>query len=284
MRSIERLEELQLVKQNYNTVIESSAPPKKKKFNLTLETLKFNDGNKTIRVRTGLLEEEFNELLDHLREEGEPIKRGPRLWNLDLRLVIILQWLQLGQTYEELAFFFGTTACRVQTAITSLWDLLAKVVMEYYIPKHPLDYEPTRSFINYEEAVGALDATLLPLAKPKNPDENRDYFSGKHSRHGVKLQALVAPDGFCIHIGGIIEGRHNDFYLYQQSGLARTMAHQERREDGECIMVRPPILADGGYQGIRTTYPEAIIPIRRLPHQHLTPEQRETNRLLSQDG
>ena len=256
---------------------------KKKKKPLTFEALKFSDNNKTIRVRTGLLEEEFAELLDLMRAEPEPIKRGPKLLDLDLRLVIILQWLQLGQTYEQLSFFFGLTSSQIQTAITSLWDPLAKVLTENYIPKSPLDYISLRKFRNHEDAVGALDATLLPVVKPKNPEENRDYFSGKHSRHGVKLQALAAPDGTCIHIGGIVEGRRNDFYLYQQSNLARIMGRPEHNEYGERIITRPPILADGGYLGIRTTYPEAIIPIRKPPNQHLTPTQKESNRLLSQD-
>lgn len=283
MGTIQDLELLQRARQRYVGDPAGSPRPPKKSPQLTLQELKFQDRNKTIFVRTGLLEEEFNELLELLRAEPEQIKRGPKLWDLDLRLVIILQWIQLGQTYDELAFFFRTTASRIQTAITSLWDPLAKVLVENYIPLSPLEYRSSRRFVNHEDAVGALDATLLPVVKPRNPIENRDYYSGKHSRHGIKLQALVAPDGVCIHIGGIVEGRHNDFYLYQQSGLARVMAHSEENEFGERVMVRPPILADGGYLGIRTTYPEAIIPIRRLPNRQLTPEQRESNRLLSQD-
>ena len=160
------MEKLQKKREEYNSEVlgQHHIAPKRSP-SLTLEGLKFIDGNKTIKVRTGLFEEEFSELLDLLRAEQEPIKRGPKLWDLDLRLVVILQWLQLGQTYEKLAFFFHTNASRIQTIITSIWEPLAKVVVENYIPKTPLEYRPTRRFVNYG------DATLLPIVKPIDPGE-----------------------------------------------------------------------------------------------------------------
>ena len=42
-------------------------------------------------------------------------------------------------------------------------------------------------------------------------------------------------------------------------------------------------MTDGSYLGIRHIYPEAAIPRRRLPHRQLGEEQREFNKLLSQD-
>ena len=146
------MEKLQKKREEYNSEVlgQHHIAPKRSP-SLTLEGLKFIDGNKTIKVRTGLFEEEFSELLDLLRAEQEPIKRGPKLWDLDLRLVVILQWLQLGQTYEKLAFFFHTNASRIQTIITSIWE--------------PLEYRPTRRFVNYG------DATLLPIVKPIDPGE-----------------------------------------------------------------------------------------------------------------
>ena len=78
--------------------------------------------------------------------------------------------------------------------------------MENVIPKRPLEYVPKRKFINHKDAVGALDATLIMISKPMDKEENNMYFSGRHKKHGVKLQVLVAPDGFCIHFGGILPG------------------------------------------------------------------------------
>ena len=42
-------------------------------------------------------------------------------------------------------------------------------------------------------------------------------------------------------------------------------------------------MADGGYCGIHATYPEAVIPRKRSPHQQLSPEDKEFNRKLGHD-
>ena len=99
----------------------------------------------------------------------------------------------------------------------------------------------------------------------------------------MKLQVLVAPDGTCIHYGGIIEGSRNDFYLFEQSTLTRDLSRREKGGTGGQVITRPQILADGGYLGIHHLYPEAVIPNRKPPHGKLTEEQKVTNRLLSQD-
>lgn len=230
------------------------------------------DGDKTIPVRTGLTDEEFFEVLDLLEQQPEAIRRGRPLLELRIRLVILLQWIYHGQTFKKLGQSIGLTHCCVQTSITSIWNPLTTILFGAYIPATPLGYTSTRAFINYPAAVGALDATLLATRKPSEREENKRYFSGKHRKHGVKLQLLVAPDGTCIHYGGIVEGARNDFYLFENSTLTRDMTRRETTQNGEVHVVRPQILADGGYQGIRRIYPEAIIPRRKPPYGRLTNE------------
>ena len=128
-----------------------------------------------------------------------------------------------------------------------------------------------------------MDATLIQILKPSRIEDDKLFYSGKHHTHGIKLQIVTAPDGIAIHYGGIIPGSRNDLYLYGQSGLVKAMTVQDTDLDGSPILIRPPLLADGGYLGIRTTYPEAVIPYRKSPHKGLTFEQKEANRLLSQD-
>ena len=75
-------------------------------------------------MRTGLSSDEFYTLVRLLERErsGDEIKRGRKLLELNVRLVIILQWIQSGQTFKVLGFTFGLTDSRVQTSITSLWN------------------------------------------------------------------------------------------------------------------------------------------------------------------
>ena len=241
------------------------------------------DKGETIEVRTGLSKNEFERVYNILEAVPETVKRGRKLLDLEVRLVILLQWLRYGQTFVYLGKSFSLKSARIQSCISSIWNNLANALFDTFIPKRPLGYNCERKFTNYKRAVGALDATLIPIAKPSLTTENRSHYSGKHKRHGIKLQVLTAPDGTCIHFGGTINGCRNDITLYRISGLARAMAKQEVDSEGIPIIVRPQILADGGYAGIRDTYPEAVIPFRKPQHGSLTNHQKKINREISQD-
>ena len=250
---------------------------------ITYSQLLKKDNNKTVSVRTGLTNEEFDEIYALLEQRQAPIRRGRQLPELKIRLVALLQWIHHGQTFVKLGNSMGLTHSCIQSMITSIWNDMTTMLCEAYIPRLPRDYTSTRTFVNFPAAAGALDATLISIRKPSEREEDRRYFSGKHRKHGVKLQVLVAPDGTCIHYGGIIEGSRNDFYLFKHSSLTHDMTRYETGNDGERIATRPQILADGGYNGIRRIYCEAVIPYKKPPHGRLTEEQREANRTLGQD-
>ena len=92
-------------------------------------------------------------------------------------------------------------------------DTLDDALFSDLVPRKPREYTPVRAFEAHPHALGALDATLIEIRKPLHSIESREYLSGKHRRYGVRLQVLVAPDGYCIHYGGIINGRRHDFKL-----------------------------------------------------------------------
>ncbi len=241
------------------------------------------DRNKTIPIRTGLTEHEFEEVLELLERQQEPIKRGRHLLEKRIRLVILLQWLHHGQTFKKLGESMDLTHSCVQTAIASIWDPLTSVLFETYVPANPYSYNCNEIFQHHPDAIGAVDATLIMIRKPKERAEDHAYFSGKHRRHGVKLQIMVAPDGRCIHYGGVICGSRNDFYLFEHSTLPHDLSRANTLPNGEVIIERRPILADGGYLGIRKVYSGGIIPHRKPPGGRLTDQQRLDNMQLSSD-
>ena len=228
-----------------------------------------------IEVRTGLSKNEFYYVLDLLKKEGEDIKRGPKLLDLDVRLLITLQWLQLNQTYKHIAFSLDIIESRVQTSITSIWDTLKMVLIKDLIPSSPFKYRPGKVFPVYTDALAALDATLIEIVAPSDKDDNAKYYSGKHCKHGGKFQVLVAPDGYCIYMSDVVCGSWHDFKLYSKSGLERILTQ------GRCEKDYPTILADGGYLGMVKTYPKVIIPIRKPKSGELNETQKEYNKTLS---
>lgn len=94
--------------------------PREKRSRLTLKKFKTRDGGKTIEVRTGLIEGESVYVLSLPEKHPEGLKYGRKLLDLDIRLVILLEWLRHGETYKELAFSFKITNSQVQTLTTPL--------------------------------------------------------------------------------------------------------------------------------------------------------------------
>lgn len=284
-RPIDRLKK-KLAKRNALLEIKETIDiPKKRKPRLTFDMLMAMDDNETVEIRTGLTRGEFDNLLELLSKEPREVKRGMKLLSLEVRLVIILQWLHFGETFAKLGNSFKLDPGVIQTCISDLWNPLEKVLVENYLPKDPRAYKvrDEDKFVHHPDAVGALDATLIPVVKPRIYKEYLKYLSGKHRRCGVKMQALVAPDGQCIHYGGLINGARNDLKLYEKSNLHIELLRMERQGTGTLVPTRPAILADGGYLGIHNTYPEAIIP-RRKPKGRLRPEADiQFNKELSSD-
>ena len=54
------------------------------------------DKGETIEVRTGLTKNEFERVYNILEAVPETVKRGRKLLDLEVRLVILLQWLRYG--------------------------------------------------------------------------------------------------------------------------------------------------------------------------------------------
>lgn len=283
---MDKIETLEDLRQQHQERLRHTPPsplsPKMKRIPmLTLGELLEKDRMRTIETRTGLTRDEFNTVLKLLHPLGETIKRGPKPLPLDIRLVILLQWLSFGQTYEQLGLSIGLSGKTIQSAIASIWNLVDEAI-SMFIPKSPFKYTPTRKFSSFPEAIGAVDATLLPVAKPLDKIKNKLYYSGKHCRHGVKLQVCCAPDGMCIHFGGICPGSQHDFKLFKESGLVKALTTHATRNSGGSVTRPPQLLADGGYLGICNKYLEARIPFRRHART-LSKEQADFNKKLGRD-
>jgi len=69
----------------------------------------------------------------------------------------------------------------------------------------------------YDGVFGFLDGTMREIARPTH--NQRLYYSGHYSAHGLKFQAASTPDGIVVHLAGPFEGRRNDKFLLRRSGL-----------------------------------------------------------------
>ncbi|MFI2765662.1 transposase family protein [Streptomyces echinatus] len=97
--------------------------------------------------------------------------------------------------------------------------------------------------------------------------DSRADFSQKHRRHGVNVQVVADPTGKLLWISPALPSRTHDLTAARTHSIIRI-----------CERQGVPVLADRAHIGAGYW---VTTPIRRLPHQDLTPTQRTINRALS---
>jgi hypothetical protein len=70
---------------------------------------------------------------------------------------------------------------------------------------------------------GFIDGTLVECARPKGWLEQQALYSGHKRRHGIKFQAVSAPDGTIVHLGGPLAGKRHDMTLFAECRTAELL-------------------------------------------------------------
>ena len=89
---------------------------------------------------------------------------------------------------------------------------------------------------------GFLDGTFRPCARPIS--NQREMYSGHKRRHGMKYQAIMAPDGLFAHLSGPYSGRRHDQRMLEYSKLPILLPRVAVDTHGE----RLNVYADRGYK------------------------------------
>ena len=105
--------------------------------------------------------------------------------------------------------------------------------------------------------LGSVDATVQLISVPAQNE--KDYYSGKHKSHVIKVQAFVSPVGLLIHHSKSVPGTVHDFNLLQQSGLI-DLIKKENSKVQESLGCDATVLADAGYQGFTKLFDGAVTP------------------------
>ena len=145
---------------------------------------------------------------------------------------------------------------------------------------------PAREFDNVEALKAAcegleeiiIDVTERQHQRPQDPQEQRDFFSGKKRRHTVKNTIMSSLKRVILFVGQTFSGHNHDY----------TMLKEEFPPD-EAWFKELKVLADLGYQGIKSDYEGEDIEIphkkprksKANPNTTLTDEQKAYNQALS---
>lgn len=116
------------------------------------------------------------------------------------------------------------------------------------------------------------DGTEKPFKRPKKPEDQKKYYSGKKKRHTLKNQITIHPKTKRIlHISDTVEGKMHDKNLMEKTGM---------------LLKVPPGsqgMGDSGYEGLRKNYPwiKFITPLKKKPGKEKTEAEKQTNKIIS---
>src|SRR6266704_2735076 len=161
--------------------------------------------------------------------------------------LLVLAYLRKGETFAELAAGFGIGTATAWRYVTETVGLLAA--------RSP---KLRRALARAKEAGYAyvvIDGTLIPVDRVA---ADRPFYSGKHKRHGMNLQAIASPDGQILWVSGPLPGAVHDLTAARIWGIVRELA-----------AAGLIVLADKGYTGaddhIRTPYKGKNKPASQRP-------------------
>ena len=154
----------------------------KKKCPLTFKEFMEMNSEKGLRELTNFDLNQFNELCEMVRGCFIKSGRGNRTkLTVKERMFWVLYYLNTGGKIREICHMFRCSDSEFYKRCVETLELMAPVLSKM-IPESVT--ETSRKFKNYPNAVGACDVCFVPIVRPRDYEEQKKYYSGKHKQHG----------------------------------------------------------------------------------------------------
>ncbi len=184
------------------------------------------------------------------------------------KLLFILFYVRHYPIQEVQGFFFGLSQEQANDWIHRLTPILTKALgYEAQLPeRRPHRLDEVLSEVPALEFF--LDATERPRQRPKDPERQKRYYSGKKKRHTIKNLVITDRDGRLCYVGKTVEGKRSD----------KAQADQEnyRFPEGSTGY------KDKGFQGYAQPGVNWKQPKKKPRGGQLTDEEKAENRLINQ--
>lgn len=137
--------------------------------------------------------------------------RRPNLRSTEDKLFFILFYFKTYPLRQVLAVLSGMSQSQANMWIHRLAEVLGRALAkESYLPER----NPEKS----EEALGncprlsfVIDGTEREIRRPKDPEKQKVFYSGKRKTHTVKNDLIAdASGGKAVYLSGTYEGRKHD--------------------------------------------------------------------------
>ncbi len=230
-----------------------------------------------LKAMTSLMRDEFEDLyhtfaevLSDSESPKDPTKGGrkPIFKDGKEKLFFVLFYMKNYPLQEVIAYLFEMSQSRANEWIHILTPVLYKALERaHYLPKRMSDELFTLLTQEGPQEL-AIDGTERPINRPKDPEEQKAYYSGKQKRHTLKNDLVVGINDRTVkHLSKTCAGKRHDKEIADEAHL--------RYPPGT------PLYQDKGFQGYA---PEGAIihqPKKKPKGGELTPEEEEKNSLIS---
>jgi hypothetical protein len=249
---------------------------------LKLERILQND--RLLRATTGLNRKAFEKLLPSFSEAYQQSKIKPNVERKRApgggrkatlrtdhdKLFYILLYCKCYPTLDLMGLLFGFDRSCAWDWVHGLLPVLEQALgHKQALPERKLRSleEFLERFPDVEEVI--IDGTERPVQRPKNPDKQKEHYSGKKKRHTRK------------HITGSTPNKRVILLSKARAGTV----HDKRQLDEEDLVGYIPdavaISGDLGFQGLQNEFDNIHLPHKKPKGKELSEQQKQENREFS---
>lgn len=130
-------------------------------------------GTEGVKDFTRFTLEEFDELHAIVHDSLYHLKRGTKEDMSREKLFIFLVWVTSAMTYTRISKHLKISLPTVHRYIDEVILHADGVLSSRFLPKTISEFTATRAFENRPDAVGAVDASVVRIVRPKNSADSR---------------------------------------------------------------------------------------------------------------
>lgn len=232
---------------------------------------------------TGYTVEEFEALLPyfegafeayvqtHTLDGKEHRKRRYRTYQncplptLEEKLVFILVYLKQASTQEVHGLLFGMSQSKTNVWIHRLHPLLNQALAD--AGEVPVREAEALDLSDEEHQLFFHDGTERPIQRPKDPETQKTYYSGKKKQHTIKNNVIINAGCKVLFLTPTCAGKTHDKRIADDAGYAFP--------EGSTVY------QDTGFQGFRPEHVTIVQPKKKPRGGQLTPEEKAENQHIS---
>lgn len=241
--------------------------------------------DRLMKALTGVSIKEFQELAKTFAKALEELDNRPdrkrrkgggkhhTLGSAEEKLFFILFYLKCYATFDVFAFFYSVVRSQPCRWVGQYLPVLERALgREVVLPVRKIESieEFMRLFPNVKDVF--IDGTERSIQRPKDPEKQKQNYSGKKKRHTRKNLVMSDRKKRILLLGDTHEGKRHDKKACDQEAIVDPLPPDDVTAWLDC-----------GFQGIGRDHPRVKIkiPKKKPKGGKLTEEEKEYNREIS---